>query len=256
MVLHASPIDITYELEVQQYLRRDGWPVAQVIREPTWLADKTWCLLERLPGASLDDSPEERRQRGRLLAELHESTAQLTGLGQRAGFVLADTLAGDAELERSICAYERMRPREGHILRWHLDCARAAFAQLDLQNAETVVLHGDFARWNLLFQDDRLTGILDFEASHRNYRVADFALSWRGDQDEVLAGYMQVHPLAELDWQLLVPAFWSWLFLGMKQQIGDILSGKAQPHGFEWQIKHLLKRTDLLAHRAPAYSGT
>jgi aminoglycoside phosphotransferase (APT) family kinase protein len=256
MVLHASPIDITYELEVQQHLHRDGWPIAQLIREPTWLADRTWCLLERLPGASLEDSPAERRQRGRLLAELHESTVQLTGLGQRVGFVLADTYASDPELDTAIRAYERMRPYEGHIMRWHLDWARAAFAQLDLEDAETAVLHGDFARWNLLFQDGRLSGVLDFEASHRNYRVADFVLSWRGDQDEVLAGYTQVHPLSELDSQLLVPVFWSWLFLGMKQHIGDILSGKAQPHGFEWQIKHLLKRTGQLAHRAPAYPGT
>src|SRR5216683_315080 len=95
LVLHASPIDISYELQVQQYLRREGWPVPQLIREPTRLADKTWCLIERLPGTSLDDSPGERRKRGRLLAELHESTVQHTGVGQRAGFVLADANAGD-----------------------------------------------------------------------------------------------------------------------------------------------------------------
>src|SRR5258708_22329491 len=99
LVLHASPIDILYELQVQQYLRREGWPVPQLIREPTRLADKTWCLVERLPGASLDESGEERHTRGRLLAELHASTAQLIGLGQRAGFELADANAGDPELE-------------------------------------------------------------------------------------------------------------------------------------------------------------
>jgi hypothetical protein len=43
----------------------------------------------------------------------------------------------------------------------HLDRPRTAFARLDLQNAETVVMPRDFARWNLLFQGDRLTGILD-----------------------------------------------------------------------------------------------
>jgi hypothetical protein len=83
--------------------------------------------------------------------------------------------------------------------------------------------------------------------------VADFALSWRGDQDEVLAGYAEVQPLSELDWQLLVPVFWSWLFLGLKPHIADILSGKVPPHGFDWQIKHLLRRTGILAQRAPAY---
>src|SRR5258708_30475396 len=126
LVLHASPFDITYELDVQQYLRREGWPVPQLIREPTRLADKTWCLLERLPGASRDDSPEERRERGRLLAELHASTAHLTELGQRAGSVLADVLAGDPELETALCAYDRLRPPEGRVIRWHLDWERTA----------------------------------------------------------------------------------------------------------------------------------
>src|SRR5260370_32102677 len=67
LVLHASPIDISYELQGQQYLRREGWPVPQLIREPTRLADKTWCLLERLPGAPLDHSPRATRTRRPLL---------------------------------------------------------------------------------------------------------------------------------------------------------------------------------------------
>src|SRR5207253_4137941 len=130
--------------------------------------------------------------------------------------VLSIANSCDPMIESLYSAYERLRPLKGHIKRLQLDWERTVFALLYLQNAETVVLHGDFARWNLLFQDEQLSGILDFEARHRNYRVADFALSWRGDQDEVLAGYTEVSPLSELDWQLLVPVFWSWLFLGMK----------------------------------------
>jgi hypothetical protein len=91
-----------------------------------------------------------------------------------------------------------------------------------------------------------LTGILDFEATHLNYRVADFALSWRGDQDEVIEGYEEVHPLSERDRQLLIPAYWSWLFLGVKTEIEAMTSGKASAHGFDWQIKHLLRRSPLM----------
>src|SRR6266536_1117645 len=72
------------------------------------------------------------------------------------------------------------------------DRPRAAFARLDLRRAEIILLHGDFAPWNLLFENDCLSGIVDFEASHLNYMVADFALSWRADQDDVLAGYADV----------------------------------------------------------------
>ena len=62
-----------------------------------------------------------------------------------------------------------------------------------------VVLHGDFTCWNLLFEHGHLTGVLDFEATHLNYRVADFALAWRGQQSDVIRGYEEVSPLSDLD---------------------------------------------------------
>ncbi len=83
--------------------------------------------------------------------------------------------------------------------------------------------------------DDRLSGVLDFESTHLDFRVADFALSWRGSYDEVVHGYEAVHPLSDLDWQLLVPVFWGWLFLGVKDEISAMLSGQAAIHGFDWQ---------------------
>lgn len=106
--------------------------------------------------------------------------------------MLADVLVSDPELDSSLRTYERIRPAAGRIMRWHLDWTRAAFARLDLRRAEIILLHGDFAPWNLLFENDCLSGIVDFEASHLNYMVADFALSWRADQDDVLAGYADV----------------------------------------------------------------
>jgi len=254
LVLAGSPSDVTYELEVKRHLLLHGWPVAELVRGPIRHAGKTWCLFTRLPGAAAREGGVERRRRGRLLAELHESTAQLIGIGQRPGFVLADVLACDPELDSSLRAYERIRPAAGRIMRWHLDWTRTAFARLDLRQAETILLHGDFAAWNLLFENDRLSGIVDFEVSHVDYRVADFALSWRGDQDEVLAGYEDVHPLTELDWDLLIPVFWAWLFMGMPRHIADILEGRAVPHDFDWQVKHLLRRSDVTRRLAPAYS--
>ena len=177
-------------------------------------------------------------------------------MGQRIGFGLSDEAVQDPDLVSAIRDYERIYPAEGHILRWHLDRARESFESIDLDTAETIVLHSDFAQWNLLFESGRLTGILDFEATHLNYRVADFALSWRGYQDEVIDGYQEVHKLTDPDWDLLIPAYWSWLFLGVKAAIIAMTSGKVPPHRFEWQIEHLQKRSRLLAQRAPQYPRT
>lgn len=176
-------------------------------------------------------------------------------MGQRGGFGRSDEVVRDPELVPAIRAYEGIRPAEGHILRWHLDRAQEAFARVDLDDAETIVLHGDFTRWNLLFEGERLTGILDFQATHLNYRVADFALSWRGEYDEVIDGYQEIHPLTGLDWELIVFSYWSWLFLSVKREINAMVSGIIPPHGFDWQVKHLLKRSGQYGRREPRYPG-
>jgi aminoglycoside phosphotransferase (APT) family kinase protein len=254
----AEPFDdIGYELAVLRCLRDLGWPVPVAVEEPIHRGGRTWCLFTWLPGACrpLADGVEEKRTRGRLLAELHDATSRMAGMGQRGGFDRSDALIRDPALVSAIRAYERIYPAEGHIMRWHLDRAQEAFACLDVETAETIVLHSDFARWNLLFEGERLTGILDFEATHLDYRVADFALSWRGEHDEVINGYQEVHTLTDLDWELLVPVYWSWLFIGVKKEIGAMIAGKVPPHDFEWQVRHLMRRPGLLGRRAPRYPG-
>ncbi len=251
LVLHASPVDVAYELAVQRHLRQAGWPIAEVVQGPLRLDDTYWYITTHLAGMPREESPGEHRQRGRLLAGLHNDTAELATLGQRDGFSLSDVAIAHPDLEPALTAYERLRPEEGGILRWHLDWARDAFSRLDLSQGETAVLHGDFAPWNLLYQESRLTGVLDFEFSHLNYRVADFALAWRGDQDDVITGYDEIHPLSDLDYKLLVPVFWSWLLTGLYSNIADILSGRAEPHGFDWPIKLLLRRSPLMLRLNP-----
>ena len=64
-----------------------------------------------------------------------------------------------------------------------------------------------------------------------------------------------VRPLSELEWQLVRPVFWAWLFLGVK----DVLAahyGSADPvspiPALDWQIAHLRKHSALLANKAGA----
>jgi Ser/Thr protein kinase RdoA (MazF antagonist) len=247
--------DIGYELEVMRRIHALGWPAPQLAADPLTFNSRTWCLFTWLPGAPPEPGAVEQRSRGRLLAQLHESLSTLTGMGQRRSFSLSDELVGDPELTDQVRAYERLLPREGHILRWHLEQARERFAALDLTAAPQIVLHSDFTPWNLLFEVGELTGILDFEATHLNYRVADFALAWRGDQDEVLAGYEEVSQLSDLERELIVPAYWSWLFAGVKDAIRAMTAGQVPQHSFEWQIEHLLRRSGIFGQRAPRYPG-
>ncbi|MBO0836818.1 MAG: phosphotransferase, partial [Actinobacteria bacterium] len=91
--------------------------------------------------------------------------------------------------------FERLFPTEARILRWHAERARELYAQIGpAEAAPRLVIHGDFAPWNLLYRDGELSGILDFEASHFDVAVSDFALSWRGKYDGVIAGYQELRP--------------------------------------------------------------
>ena len=169
---------IAYEFEVLTHLDGEGWPVPAPIEEPVEVDGRNWGLFKFLPGTcQATNQPQDRRARGRLLAELHEATTPLVGMGQRKGFGLADEVIGDPELVGLIQEYEELRPSEGHVMRWHIDQARADFDRLNLDGADTTVLHSDFVPWNLLYEDKSLTGILDFDSTHLNYRVADFANS-------------------------------------------------------------------------------
>ena len=215
---------------------------------------RIWGLFKFLRGTcQTTNRPEERRARGRLLAELHEATASLEGMGQRRGFGLSDDVIGDPGLIEAIREYEQVRPAEGRIMRWHIDRAKEDFDRLDLDGAVTTILHGDFTPWNLLYEGESLTGVIDFEATHLNYRVADFANSWRGYQDEVVDGYEEVSRLSDLDRELLVPAYWAWMFIGVRQAIEAALAGKDAPPDFEWQIRHLLRREGLMGGLADPY---
>ena len=234
-----------------------GWPVPAAAEEPILVDGRTWCLFSWIPGAPRPstNSSEERRARGRLLAQLHDSTALLVGMGQLRGFSRSDELIRDPKLVALVQEYERIYPDVGHIMRWHIDQALESFERIDLDRAETIVLHSDLAPWNLLFEGASLTGIIDLDGTHLNYRVADFANSWRGYQDEVIDGYQEIHKLTDLDWQLLIPVYWSWLFIGVKDAIKAMVSGKAPPNDFEWQIRHLMRREGLLGQRAGRYPG-
>lgn len=243
---HQALPDLTYEMTVMQRLHRLGLPVPELVQPPTLHGGRTWCLVTKLPGShQRDRTPAEQLRRGRLLAEFHQASTELADLGQRQAFGLASEVVLDPALLPAVRRYEALRPAEGHLLRWHLERTMERFQHLESERADTLVLHSDFAPWNLLFDGDQLTGILDVEATHLNLRVSDFAMSWRGCYDGVVRGYDEVHRLSDLDWDLLTPAFWAWLFIGLRDEIQGLSDEQLQQQGFSWHKKQFLRRSEL-----------
>lgn len=252
---HNRADDIAYESGLLARVAALGLPVAPPIDGPQGLDGAAWSLFPFLPGDPSADAETatEQRARGRLLAALHADLARLDTIGQRPGWRRCEAILADPALDRLLTAHERVRPEEVGILRWHLERARARIAELRPRERPDIVIHGDFMPYNLRFRDSRLSGILDFELAHRDHRIADFALSWRGKYDAVIHGYDEVAPLDPEEWALLAPMWWAWLLEGVHHDLAegrDLAVGESDDG---WAIKHLLRRSPLMGRDAAPY---
>lgn len=248
----ATPFgDISYELRVLGHMRKRGWPVPEPITDAVMIDGRVWCLFAWLPGEPREELDEEAtRDRGRLLAVLHDDLEALNVLGQRGGCSEAHEVIADPRLDAGLSAYERWFPDESAVMRWHVDRARELFASVDLRLPRRVVLHSDLTPWNVLYEGDRLTGVIDFEATHRNFAVADFALAWRGDDDAVIEGYTSVRALADVEREIIAPVFWAWMFLGVADRLDEMAAGTIEPAPLDWTVSNLLKRSRWMGSEA------
>ena len=245
----SSTDDLDYELRLLERIAARGWPVAPGVAGPLESEGCVWSLFPFLPGSppSADDSIKEQRARGRLLAQFHDDLAQLTEFGQRGTWRRCEEILGDPAIDRVLTEHERTRPEEVRALRWHLDRARERVAGLSLHERPGIIIHGDFTTWNLRFQKGRLSGILDFELAHRDHRVGDFALSWRGKYDAVIHGYNEASPLEPQEWALVTPLWWAWL---IEDACRDMANGTRDDG---WTLRKLLARSPLMGEDAPAF---
>ncbi len=242
--------DIDYELRFGDQLAAAGWPVPPLLEPPIRWYGRWWALFGLLPGLQRN-GPSEDRRRGRLLAEFHATTRTFP-VARRAGQPPVRDIVFDPRLGDALRFVERRFPRQGRILLWHREAAARRFAAV-AGPAPTTTIHGDFNSRNLLFVGERLSGILDFEATHPDLRVAEFALAWRARRDEVVLGYDEVAKLTETEWQLLTPCLWAWAFRGIAAEVARMRRGAVTPHGFDWQVEMLLRRSSLMGPDAGAY---
>jgi Ser/Thr protein kinase RdoA (MazF antagonist) len=241
--------DISYELRLLARLAALGWPVASGIEAPVEFDGHYWSLFPFLSGEppSTQDPVAEQRARGRLLAEFHNDLASLHDFGQRDTWRRCEEILADPEIDHVLSDHERTLPEDVPVLRWHLHRARERIGAIPLQGRPDILIHGDFTPWNLRFIENRLSGILDFELSHRDHRVGDFALSWRGKYDAVVQGYDEVAPLEPEEWALLTPLWWASLIDGVCR---DLQAGTPDDG---WSIRKLLERSPLMGPDAEPF---
>lgn len=206
--------ELPYFMHLMKHLAANGLDCPDVMQRQDGsllfdMAGKQGCIVSCLPGKTLDAlNTAQLKASGKALAQLHLAGADFdqhrdnpTGidwLADRIDDVLAKTteqygsdaaelLASELEFQRS-CAWDSL---------------------------PSGVIHGDLFVDNILFEQDRVSGIIDFYYAHHAAFAIDIAISLNAqaiqlcDQDQTrmqlfLEAYTSLRPLSE-DEQLALP---------------------------------------------------
>lgn len=204
-------LDLKRELELLLFLRREEYPCPEPLadrrgRHYRMLRGKGLTVYRFIPGvqhAAADMSLRQIEDAGRVLAELHAAgRGYKKGIDNRFGF------------ERVTQTYQQVRERlPGHFKRIvrTLDEEIAYLHDYLESKLPKGVIHGDLFDDNLLFDGDKVTGLLDFEAATRGKFIYDVATAVNAlcflpagydikRFEALLSGYEHVRPLSLAEW--------------------------------------------------------
>lgn len=193
--------DLTYETQVLDHLTARGWCVPARIAGPIQYDGRLWAVTRFVPGQPhQDETAAQQTERGEVLARLHADLNDLD-LGARPGFSQAADLEAMGKLQgwdRGVELLREQRPDLADRAVRAMDGAKELVREYDLLGLPQTIVHGDFASWNLHFDDDgRLAGVIDFDLCHLDSRVWELVIARA--QPDMLNGYRRAAglPLAE-----------------------------------------------------------
>jgi homoserine kinase type II len=161
--------ELVVQLDLMRLLRDRGLPVPLPVptgsgADHALLDGRFWTLTREIPGERYDEtSAAHLRQFGRTLARYHDLTE--------------DVDAGHGEPGLLTDLRARLEPGElppSIVARGHRLVQRLTELAPDLPRA---FVHGGARRGSLLFRDDRVIGVLDFDSAHGDVRVLDLAVA-------------------------------------------------------------------------------
>jgi len=232
---HLSETDVAYEYEVIDYLQQRGFPAPRMLTNQigqAWSAidGAFYSVYEFVEGYCPTNflwGPSARRkiitQCGRTLGEYHQAVSGLVPSAYkwngyrptehrrwREGDWFRQVLKDIRPLLRKLTATSPI----DDFIRFHIDTLdkmlgleSAVETRTDLSK---LVIHGDYAPWNVLFRPGQSPIVLDFNEARLELKVYDIMLAtfwfaWRGDRldrERVLAfqsGYSKTNQLSESD---------------------------------------------------------
>jgi Ser/Thr protein kinase RdoA (MazF antagonist) len=240
---HLSEADVAYEYQVLDYLQQRGFPAPRML---TNQAGQAWSAIDGSLYSAYEFVagycptnffwwPSARRemiaQCGRTLAEYHQAVADLVPSAYKwNGYRPTEhTRWREGDWFRQVLKDIRsllQKPTATSLLD---DFVRSRIDALDKMlrlesgveersDLSKLVIHGDYAPWNVLFRPEQSPFVLDFNESRLDLKIYDvmlaiFWFAWRGDhldQDRALAfqaGYSESGQLSEADSNLAGSVF-------------------------------------------------
>jgi len=164
--------DLPFFLGLMEHLARHGYPSALPVSDNAGqtlkaLNGKPAALVARLTGQSvLFPNLMQCAAVGHALGELHKLTASYTG-------VCSNSRGVDWRRQTG----ETLLPKTAPDARDLIADELAAQARLDLASLPQGVIHADLFKDNVLFVDDRLTGVIDFYYACNDSLLYDLAVT-------------------------------------------------------------------------------
>jgi Ser/Thr protein kinase RdoA (MazF antagonist) len=197
--------DLAYEHAVLGYLAGLGWVVPAALGEPVRWQGWWYCLTRYVPGEAVRaEDARQRGRRGRDLARLHLALRDAAErIGQRPGWrpqhSAVTVHAGDYWEER-VRGLAAVSPRLAGWARAAATQTHESLAALGADDLPVMVVHGDFAAWNVHYDRGRLAGVIDFGLTHVDTRPYELAIARTYRAPEMIDSYRAV--LAALGWPL------------------------------------------------------
>ncbi len=209
--------DLRYEHWVLDHLASAGWPVPTAVSEAVYWHGCWWCLTRYVPGEAVEtEDAGQRRRRGRDLARLHLALRGLDDrIGQRPGWRAqheAVTMPATNDWEACVRGLASVSPRLASWAQAAAAQTHACLAAIGAGDLPVLVVHGDFAEWNVHYEHGRLAGVIDFQLTHVDSRPYELAIARTHRAPEAIDAYRAElatsgWPLSDLEEAAIVPVY-------------------------------------------------
>lgn len=225
------PEQVTRQNELVEFLADRGFPVAPPLRtrsnrDMVEIGGRAYVAYPLIEGTHAPPrDPHVVHTVGTVLARLHEHTGNYSRLPPNPRQAMRDrflkTTDDSAQHAKTVQSDASLHPIHGAAawLDGRVQRVASELRAIPWERLRVAVIHGDFNPQNLLFRDNALAAVLDFDLATRDARSADLAIAMRylceSDEDgglltqslvvSLLDGYESVSGLSPMERKAIPP---------------------------------------------------